>query len=74
VVRFVGTAQVRRLRGTTTADEITGSVITYDSGNETFSVQGGAAVAAGASAPSTGRIRVILAPRAESTAASGVKP
>jgi len=76
VVRFVGAAQVRRLRGAATADEITGSVITYDNGNETFSVQGGAPAAAGASAPSTGRVRVVLTPRpdAASAPASGAKP
>jgi lipopolysaccharide export system protein LptA len=76
VVRFVGAAQVRRLRGGATADEITGSVITYDNGNETFNVQGGAPSAAGASAPSTGRVRVVLTPRPDvpASAASGVKP
>jgi lipopolysaccharide export system protein LptA len=80
VVRFVGAALVRRLRGTTTADEITGSVITYDNGNETFNVQGAAPTVAGASAPSTGRVRVVLAPRAEGPASAptsaphGAKP
>jgi lipopolysaccharide export system protein LptA len=80
VVRFVGAALVRRLRGTTTADEITGSVITYDNGNETFNVQGAAPTVAGASAPSTGRVRVVLAPRAEAPASAptsaphGAKP
>ena len=77
VVRFVGAAQVRRLRGTTTADEISGSVITYDNGNETFNVQGAApAVTAGASAPTAGRVRVVLTPRAEgpASAASGTPP
>jgi lipopolysaccharide export system protein LptA len=76
VVRFVGTAQVRRLRGGTTADEISGSVITYDNGNETFNVQGATPATAGASAPSTGRVRVVLSPRADgpSSAASGAKP
>ena len=70
VVRFVGTAQVRRLRGTTTADEITGNVITYDNGNETFSVQGApASASAGASAPRAGRVRVVLAPKPEAASA-----
>jgi lipopolysaccharide export system protein LptA len=65
VVRFAGNAQVRRLRGGTPADEITGALITYDSGNETFSVQGSAPVAAAgaASAASSGRIKITLAPR-----------
>ncbi len=67
VVRFSGNAQVRRLRGSAPADQITGALITYDSGNETFSVQGGAPVAAGgaASGASSGRIKIELAPRPE---------
>ena len=66
MVRFAGNAQVRRLRGGVPADEITGAVITYDNGNETFSVQGTPAAAAGAaSGAGNGRIRVVLAPRAE---------
>ncbi|HET9823005.1 MAG TPA: lipopolysaccharide transport periplasmic protein LptA [Burkholderiaceae bacterium] len=64
VVRFVGTAQVRRLRGSTPADEISGELITYDNGSETFSVQG---AAAGASAPA-GRVRVVITPKPESGA------
>jgi len=74
VVRFVGAAQVRRLRGGATADEISGNVITYDNGNETFNVQGGTPSAAGASAPSTGRVRVVLTPRPDGPAASGARP
>ena len=72
VVRFAGNAQVRRLRGTTPADEITGNLITYDNGNETFSVQGGApaAATAGASAPAGGRVRVVISPRPEAAASA----
>lgn len=72
VVRFAGNAQVRRLRGTTPADEITGNLITYDNGNETFSVQGGAPAAAiaGASAPAGGRVRVVISPRPEAAASA----
>jgi lipopolysaccharide export system protein LptA len=67
VVRFAGNAQVRRLRGGAPADEITGALITYDSGNETFSVQGAASapLAAAASGSGNGRIKIILAPRPE---------
>ena len=67
VVRFVGNAQVRRLRGSSPADEINGSLITYDNGNETFSVQGAASAAgAGAAAAgSGGRVRVVITPRPE---------
>ncbi len=67
VVRFVGNAQVRRLRGATPADEISGSAITYDNGNETFSVQGAASTAGAGSAAgaSGGRVRVVITPRPE---------
>lgn len=75
VVRFVGNAQVRRLRGSTPADEISGSLITYDSGNETFSVQGAASAAAGASAPAgSGRVRVVITPRPEPAAEPASEP
>ncbi len=72
VVRFAGNAQVRRLRGGTPADEISGNLITYDNGNETFSVQGGASApaAGGASAPSSGRVRVVITPRPEAAASA----
>lgn len=72
VVRFVGSAQVRRLRGSTPADEITGSLITYDNGNETFSVQGAAPAPAGAaaSAPAGGRVRVVITPRPDAAASA----
>jgi lipopolysaccharide export system protein LptA len=70
VVRFVGGAQVRRLRGNTAADEITGSVITYDNGNETFSVQGAAAQPGAASMPGNGRVRVVITPRPDAAASA----
>jgi len=65
VVRFVGNAQVRRLRGTTPADEVSGSLITYDNGNETFSVQG-ASTTPGVSG--NGRVRVVITPKPEASA------
>ena len=59
-VRFVNHASVRRLRGATVADEITGNLVTYDSISEVFSVSGGAP--ATASNPG-GRVRAVLTPR-----------
>ena len=64
VVRFSGNAQVRRMRGASPADEVSGAVITYDNGNETFSVQGAT------SAPGTAgheRVRVVITPKPEAT-------
>lgn len=66
-IRFVTNAAVRRLRGSTVADEIAGNVVAYDSIAEVFSVSGGAA-----STPSNpgGRVRAVLTPREGSAAAA----
>lgn len=69
VVKFVGNAQVRRTRGAATADEVSGAVITYDNGNETFSVQG-AAVAASPSTTSDGRVRMVITPKPDAAPVS----
>ncbi|MBL8331014.1 MAG: lipopolysaccharide transport periplasmic protein LptA [Rubrivivax sp.] len=63
---FIGNASVRRLRGTEVADEITGNSIVWDNKADLFSVTGGVPSAANPA----GRIRAVLAPRAEA-AASG---
>lgn len=62
-VRFVGNAVVRRMRGTTVADEVVGAVILYDNRSEVFSIEGGQA-----SPHPAGRGRMVLMPR--ETAAS----
>jgi lipopolysaccharide export system protein LptA len=76
VVRFSGNAQVRRLRGSAVADEITGSVISYDNGSETFSVQGEAAAgtAPAASIAGGGRVRVTLTPRPDAASLPASEP
>lgn len=75
VVRFAGNAQVRRLRAGTPADEIIGNLITYDNGNETFSVQGApAAPGSSASAPGNGRVRVIITPKPDAADAAASAP
>ena len=65
-IRFVNNAAVRRLRGATLADEITGNLVTYDSTNEVFNVTGGAPATA---ANPGGRVRAVLAPRLGTEAA-----
>jgi lipopolysaccharide export system protein LptA len=65
-LRFVGNGAVRRLRGTVTADEITGAVIVWDAASEVFSVAGGAASPANPS----GRVRAVLSPRADTASAA----
>jgi lipopolysaccharide export system protein LptA len=67
VVRFVDNAMVRRLRGATIGDEITGSLITYDNTTEVFSVSGG--TPANTAGSPGGRVRAVLTPR-EGTAAA----
>jgi lipopolysaccharide export system protein LptA len=72
VVRFIGRAAVRRLRGGTPADEITGNVITYDNTSEVFNVQGGANNVSPTNP--TGRVRAVLVPRDAEPAASAAAP
>jgi len=66
VVKFVNNAAVRRLRGATLADEITGNLVTYDSTSDVLSVSGGAAATP---ANPGGRVRAVLTPREGTEAA-----
>lgn len=68
-LRLVGNAQVRRLRAGVLADEISGSLITWDNTSELFNVTGGAPTPANP----TGRVRAVFAP-AEDKAASAAAP
>jgi lipopolysaccharide export system protein LptA len=65
-VRFVNRASVRRLRGASVADEISGSLVSYDSTSEVFSVSGGPATSP---TQPGGRVRAVLTPRDGSAAA-----
>lgn len=62
-VKFVRQAQLRRLRGATLADEISGAVIVYENLTDTFRVDGSAAK--GAPAATGGRVRGMLTPKPE---------
>jgi lipopolysaccharide export system protein LptA len=64
-LRFVGSGAVRRLRGGSVADEITGAVIVWDNIAEVFKVEGGAISAANP----TGRVRAVLSPRPDAASA-----
>lgn len=69
-VRFVRSAQMRRLRGATLADEMSGSLIVYDNSNDTFTVDGGESPSG--SVTPAGRVRAVLTPRSAASApASG---
>jgi lipopolysaccharide export system protein LptA len=60
-------AIVRRMRGGTVADEVTGNVITYDNTTEVFNVNNGGTAAGSSAAASQprGRVRVTLTPPPE---------
>src|SRR2546423_5577824 len=68
VIRFVNNAVVRRLRGASIGDEITGSVITYDNTHEVVSLSGG--TAANTAGSPGGRVRAVLTPREGTPAAA----
>jgi lipopolysaccharide export system protein LptA len=72
-VKFVRRAVMRRLVGAKVNDETTGALIVYDQSNDTFSVNG-APQAPGGSSGGDGRVRAVLAPRADAGAAAGGKP
>lgn len=66
-LRLSGNPIVRRLRGPQLADEITGTLITWDNRTEVFTVDGGTRTPANPS----GRVRMLLSPRAETSPAAG---
>ncbi|CAH0356232.1 lipopolysaccharide transport periplasmic protein LptA [Aquabacterium sp. CECT 9606] len=68
-VRFTGRAIMRRLRGSTLADEVVGQTIVYDNRTEVFQVVGGAG-----SAMSSGRVRGVIAPRPAASAPAKSTP
>ena len=59
-VRFVGSAVLRRLKGTAVNDETAGAVIAYNNTTDVFTVDGGPANRTAANP--TGRVRAMLTP------------
>lgn len=70
VVKFIRSAEMRRYRGVTLNDEITGSLITYDNTSDVFTVDGRAPGGGGAGQ----RVRAVLTPASASGAAPGGAP
>jgi lipopolysaccharide export system protein LptA len=72
-VKFIKKAQLRRFRGATLNDEMTGGVILYDNTTDVFTIDGGAA--RGTTGAPGGRVRAMLTPKPEASvpapAASG---
>jgi len=58
-VRFTGRAVMRRIRGGTLTDEVTGQVIIYDNKTSVFQVVGNA----GGATTTKGRVRGVITPR-----------
>jgi len=70
-VKFIRKAQLRRLRGATLADEITGGVIVYENLTDMFTVDGNASKAAtGVVGAPAGRVRAMLTPKPETNGAA----
>ena len=68
-VKFIKQAELRRYRGATLNDEMTGSLITYDNSTDAFTVDGGPA------SPATGgRVRAVMAPRNGASAPAPAAP
>jgi lipopolysaccharide export system protein LptA len=63
-VRFETNAVMRRFRGSTLADEVTGAIINYENTTEKFAVDGSAA----GTTPG-GRVRAVLTPKPENSPA-----
>ena len=57
-VKFIKRAEMRRIRGGTLADEVVGSLITYDNTTDVFNVDGGPT-----SPAIGGRVRAVLTPK-----------
>lgn len=62
-VKFIKRAELRRLRGASIADEMIGSLITYDNTSDVFTVDGGPGGPGPAAGVPAGRIRAVLSPR-----------
>lgn len=68
-IRLLNQAVMRRFRGNTLADEVSGSTISYDNTTEVFQVVGGPA-----SAAAPGRVRGVLTPREAPASAPATRP
>ena len=70
-VKFIKRAEMRRFRGATLADEVVGSLITYDNSTDVFNVDSGPAGTVGGPIASNTRVRAVLAPRNTASAPAG---
>ena len=68
-VKFVTKAQLRRFRGASLNDEMTGAVIVFNNTTEVFTIDG--SVAQGSLGAPAGRVRAMLTPAPEAGTSSG---
>jgi lipopolysaccharide export system protein LptA len=70
-VKFIGKGVLRRLRGATLADEVTGNVVQYNNLTDVFTVDGGPAqsgqIGSSAAGAPRGRVRAMLTPKPDTT-------
>lgn len=71
-VKFIGQAQLRRYRGATLNDEFTGAIIVYNNTSEVFTVD--REQVKGSSGVPGGRVRAMLTPSPDNTAAPNSAP
>lgn len=69
-VRFTGRAVMRRLKGVSVTDEVTGQVIIYDNKTSVFQVVGSGVSTGGGSTQTKGRVRGVITPRSSEPAAA----
>ena len=67
-VKFIHNAQLRRFQGAKLNDEMTGAVILYNNTTDVFTIDGASAKTNPGTPP--GRVRAMLTPKPEATAAS----
>lgn len=70
-VKFTRKAQLRRLRGSTLADEVTGEIILYENLTDTFTVDGTAPQGANGT---RGRVKAMLTPKPDTGKADNPAP
>ncbi len=70
VLKLMGRAIMRRLRGATVADESTGNLIEYNNVTEFLTLNGAAVGGASQTGKAQGRVRMMLTPKPKSTQAN----
>ena len=71
-VKFISKAQLRRYRGATLADELTGAVIVYNNTTDVFNIEG--SMAPSPLGAGSGRVRAVLTPTPEAESPNRSKP